>query len=122
MVHIARVDIAVDKSITPVEVDADATNGPYWFGSYVNYTVVVDNAGPDGATNVSLSDVLDPAALAFDSVVLVTQGSFDSGTNIWTVGSIANGRLGNPHVADPTGRSRLGDQHRAGRSGRSVRR
>ncbi len=90
-VFVARADLSVDKSITPVETDADTANGPYWFGSYVNYTVVVDNSGPDGATNVALRDVLDPSALAFDSVVLASQGSFDSLTNVWTVGSIADG-------------------------------
>ncbi len=90
-VFIARADLEVDKTISPVELDADAANGPYWFGSYVNYTVVVDNVGPDPATTVSISDVLDPSELAFDSVVLATQGSFDSGTNVWTIGTIPDG-------------------------------
>ena len=90
-VYIARADIEVDKAITPVEVDGDPDNGPYWFGSYVNYTITVDNLGPDAATNVTLSDVLDPTELAFDAIVSIDQGTFDDSTNIWTVGTVADG-------------------------------
>ncbi len=90
-VFIARADIEVAKSIAPVDADGDPINGPYWFGSFVNYTVTVTNAGPDEATGVELSDVLDPAALEFDSVVFVDQGTFDDSTNLWDVGTVANG-------------------------------
>lgn len=90
-VFIARADLSVDKAITPVEVDGDAANGPYWFGSFVNYTITMTNDGPDDATGVDVSDVLDPAALEFVSVVSTDQGTFDDGTNIWTVGDVDNG-------------------------------
>ncbi len=89
-VFIARADIAVDKAITPIDVDSDPVNGPYWFGSYVNYTITVENQGPDAASGVTVSDILDPASLEFDSVVSVDQGTFDDTTNIWTVGAIPN--------------------------------
>ena len=90
-VFIARADIEVDKAVSPVEVDGDPVNGPYWFGSFVNYTITVNNVGPDDATNVTVSDILDPTTLEFDSVVSVDQGTFDDTTNIWTVGDISNG-------------------------------
>lgn len=59
------------------------------FGQNVTYTVTVSNAGPDGATNVAVKDVL-PASLVFVSATPST-GSYNSATGIWTVGSIANG-------------------------------
>ncbi len=90
-VFVARADIEVDKAITPVEVDADAANGPYWFGSFVNYTITVDNQGPDDATGVEISDILDPTSLEFVSVVSVGQGTFDDTTNVWAVGDVDNG-------------------------------
>ncbi|MDH3680139.1 MAG: isopeptide-forming domain-containing fimbrial protein, partial [Acidimicrobiia bacterium] len=90
-VFIARADIEVTKTISPLEGDADPDNGPYWFGSFVDYTVTVDNEGPDQATGVTIADVLDPTELDFDSVTSVGQGSFDDTTNIWTVGTLANG-------------------------------
>lgn len=90
-VFIARADLSVDKAITPAEVDADAANGPYWFGSFVNYTITISNDGPDDATGVAVDDILDPATLAFDSVVSADQGTFDGVTNVWTVGDVDNG-------------------------------
>ncbi|MCB0990119.1 MAG: DUF11 domain-containing protein [Acidimicrobiales bacterium] len=90
-VHIARADLEVTKTIDPIEVDADPANGPYWYGSYVEYTITVTNNGPDQATNVTVADVLDAVGLAYDSVVSADQGAFDDGTNIWTIGTIADG-------------------------------
>lgn len=90
-VFIRRVDLSVDKAISPLEDDADAANGPYWFGSFVNYTITVDNDGPDAATNVTVDDILDPTELGFDSVVSVDRGTFDEVTNVWDVGSLGAG-------------------------------
>lgn len=90
-VFIARADLTVDKAITPAEVDADAANGPYWYGSFVNYTITIENEGPDDATGVAVDDILNPATLEFDSVVSVDQGAFNDTTNVWTIGDIDNG-------------------------------
>lgn len=90
-VFIARADLSVDKAITPVEVDGDADNGPYWYGSFVNYTITITNDGPDDATGVSVDDILNPAELEFVSVVSADQGTFNSGTNVWSIGDIDNG-------------------------------
>lgn len=90
-VFIARSDIEVDKAVSPLEDDANADNGPYWFGSYVNYTITVDNLGPDDATNVTVADVLDAAQLEFDAVLSADQGTFDDTSNVWDVGTVADG-------------------------------
>jgi fimbrial isopeptide formation D2 family protein/uncharacterized repeat protein (TIGR01451 family) len=80
--RIRRTDLSVTKSVTA---------GPYSFGSEVNWTVTVSNAGPDTATNVTVADVLDPAELVFVQVVSATQGTYSSSTGTWTVGSIPSG-------------------------------
>jgi uncharacterized repeat protein (TIGR01451 family) len=59
------------------------------FNSNVTYTIVVTNSGPDQATGVVVNDLL-PAGLVFVSSN-VTQGSYVSGTGVWTVGSINSG-------------------------------
>ncbi|NNC79620.1 MAG: hypothetical protein HKN94_05650, partial [Acidimicrobiales bacterium] len=89
-VWIARADIEVDKTITPIETDADPNNGPYWFGAWAYYTVTVTNVGPDAATGVDVAEILDPVGLEFDSVDSIDAGTFDNTTNIWTVGDMAN--------------------------------
>ncbi|MFO0807784.1 MAG: SdrD B-like domain-containing protein [Gemmataceae bacterium] len=58
-------------------------------GDTVTFTIALANAGPDGATGVSVADVL-PAGLTFVSAT-ATQGSFDAGTGIWTIGGVASG-------------------------------
>ena len=64
--------------------------GPYTFGSNVDWTITLDNAGPDAATNVTLADVL-PVGLVYVSTVSSTQGAYNSGTGVWTVGTVASG-------------------------------
>jgi uncharacterized repeat protein (TIGR01451 family) len=57
-------------------------------GGTVTYTVTVLNNGPAGATNVAVKDLL-PAGVTFASATS-TQGTYVSGTGIWSVGSLAN--------------------------------
>ncbi|HET7063447.1 MAG TPA: DUF11 domain-containing protein [Rudaea sp.] len=71
-------DLAVAKSV------GNATPN---VGDVVTFTVTVNNSiGPDSATNVVLTDLL-PAGLTFVSVN-PSQGSYDSGTGVWTIGTI----------------------------------
>src|SRR5262249_56045683 len=58
-------------------------------GDIITYTVTVANDGPDNATNVTLQDVL-PAQVSVQSSS-ATQGSFNTATRIWTVGTVAKG-------------------------------
>src|SRR5204863_119375 len=57
-------------------------------GETVTYGVTVKNNGPDGASNVKLTDLL-PAGLTYVSST-PSQGSYVSGTGVWTVGTLAN--------------------------------
>ena len=51
--------------------------------------MIVANQGPSPATGVAVTEVLS-AGLAFESAA-ASQGSYDSATGLWTVGSLANG-------------------------------
>jgi len=55
----------------------------------VTFTVTVSNAGPVGATNVAVADQL-PAGLTFVSST-PSQGTYVSGTGVWTVGAVPSG-------------------------------
>ena len=55
-------------------------------GDVITYTVRLTNNGADAATGVTLLDTL-PAGLAFVSAA-ASQGSYDAGTGIWTVGNV----------------------------------
>ena len=79
--RIRRTDLSVDKAVSA---------GPYTFGSNVDWTITLDNAGPDAATNVTLADVL-PVGLVYVSTVSSTQGAYNSSTGVWTVGTVAAG-------------------------------
>ncbi|TAF99342.1 MAG: DUF11 domain-containing protein [Betaproteobacteria bacterium] len=56
-------------------------------GATVRYTLTVNNAGPDAATNVSVSDRL-PAGLALTDAI-ASSGLYDPVTGVWSIGSVA---------------------------------
>ncbi|MDX1945543.1 MAG: DUF11 domain-containing protein [Pirellulaceae bacterium] len=58
-------------------------------GTNVTFTVTVTNDGPDQATNVAVNDLL-PTGLTFVSST-ASQGSYVSGTGVWTVGTLNSG-------------------------------
>ncbi len=73
----ASTDLAVTKTVddsTPKE------------GTDIIYTLSVTNNGPENATNVSITDIL-PAGVTYVS----DDGSYDSGTGVWTIGNLNNG-------------------------------
>ncbi|WP_169745657.1 beta strand repeat-containing protein [Sulfurovum lithotrophicum] len=62
-------------------------------GDTVTYTLTVTNNGPAEATNVSLTDQL-PTGITYASNT-PSQGTYNSGTGIWTIGTLANGASAN---------------------------
>jgi len=79
-----------DVTVTPQEADLavtktvdDATPN---VGDVVTFTITLENLGADTATNVTLRDVL-PGGLELVSA-LPSQGTYNPGTGIWTVGSV----------------------------------
>jgi uncharacterized repeat protein (TIGR01451 family) len=56
-------------------------------GESFTYTVTVTNLGPDAASGVEVTDLL-PAGVTYASDT-PSQGSYESATGLWTVGSIA---------------------------------
>ncbi|NQU41231.1 MAG: DUF11 domain-containing protein [Lentisphaerae bacterium] len=78
---VATVDLAVTK--TANKATSYGTNELVWF------TVTVDNNGPDDATGAMLTENW-PSSIVFSNAV-PSQGSYDSGAHIWTIGDISVG-------------------------------
>ncbi len=75
---------SADLSISKI-VDLPTPN----VGDTINYTVTLENNGPDAATNVEVLDLL-PAGLLYlsDST---SAGSYASGTGFWSIGTVTTG-------------------------------
>ncbi len=72
-------DLAIDKIVD------DGTPGE---GDTIVYTLTIDNLGPNDATGIAVTDLL-PAGVTYVSDT-PSQGSYVSGTGVWTVGAVAN--------------------------------
>ena len=58
-------------------------------GGAVSFTIILTNNGSSNAGGIAVADPL-PAGLAYASSA-ATQGSYDSGTGVWSIGSLATG-------------------------------
>jgi uncharacterized repeat protein (TIGR01451 family) len=87
-----QVDSTVDAGLLPIDlsITKSVDNGAASVGTNVVFTIGVSNAS-DGstATSVTVKDAL-PAGLSYVSST-ASQGSYSSGTKIWTVGTLAPG-------------------------------
>lgn len=74
------VDLELTKTVSDVTPDASDA---------ISYTVTVNNNGPHDASGIEVTDILPTG------VTLVTatpsQGSYNSGSGVWTVGNVADG-------------------------------
>jgi uncharacterized repeat protein (TIGR01451 family) len=85
-------DTNVDAGLLPVDLSVTKTvnNSTPNVGSNITYTLTVSNAaGYSAAGNVQLSDLL-PGSEIFVSAT-PSQGSYNSATGLWSVGTIAAG-------------------------------
>ena len=73
-------DVSLVKSVAPQSATA---------GTNVTFTVIVSNAGPGAATNLTVTDILG-AGLTYVTHTQ-THGSFANGTGLWTIGTLASG-------------------------------
>ncbi len=71
-------DLAVAKTVS------DPTPN---VGDTITFTVTVSNLGPDSANNVQITDSVPVAGLQLLSAV-PSQGTFNTGTGVWTVGTV----------------------------------
>src|SRR5262249_2072433 len=58
-------------------------------GDTITFTVTLSDLGTDAATNVRVNDLL-PAGLTFVAAT-PSQGTYDSATGLWTVGTVSPG-------------------------------
>src|SRR5690606_37913158 len=66
-----------------------ANNGAPDVGNTVDFTITVNNSGPSPSTGILVSDQLpDGYEYVSDSP---SQGTYDEGSGIWTVGNLASG-------------------------------
>ena len=77
---VSQADIAVAKTVDNATPNA---------GGMVNYTVTVTGYGPAISQNVSVQDAL-PSGLTFMNAT-ASQGTYVSGTGIWTIGTLFSG-------------------------------
>ena len=91
--NIASEDDQASASVTPLISDLSLSktvdNSTPNVNDNVTFTIVVSNAGPDAATNVSVQDAL-PAGLTFVSFSS-SQGTYNSTNGTWAVGTINSG-------------------------------
>ena len=77
--------VATSNLVTTISVDKPTPNEL----ETIVYRILVRNAGPNDELNTKLTDVL-PTGVTYVSAS-ATQGSYDSGTGLWTIGTLTNG-------------------------------
>ena len=83
---VGSVDIAIEGTDLAITKTVDDPTPD--IGDQVVYTIIVSNNGPIDATNVAVTDQLPPE---LNYITDDGGGSYNSGTGIWTIGTILNG-------------------------------
>ncbi|GAA4451071.1 hypothetical protein GCM10023189_12540 [Nibrella saemangeumensis] len=78
---------SADVRVTKVVSQAQST-----VGGVVSFTVTVQNVGPGTAANVVVTDTITRSTMVqMQGPAIVSRGSFNSTTGLWTVGTLAAG-------------------------------
>jgi uncharacterized repeat protein (TIGR01451 family) len=86
----ASFTVVPSANLVTAKVRSSATATPA-VGQTLAYQITVTNSGPSAATNVSLTDLLPAGVTAAGGNGAVSQGSYNAGTGLWNLGSLANG-------------------------------
>ena len=79
------------KSASELVISKKTSKSHYVVGDIVKYTIKVVNNGPDTASNVKISEILDKS-LILKSFKL-SKGKFDKTGLVWTIKSLKNGEM-----------------------------
>lgn len=83
-------DVDVSGQAADLEVTKTVDNPDAELGDTITYTVTIVNNGPSTATGVQVLEQI-PAGLINVTTAASGATSFDSTTNLWTIGTMANG-------------------------------
>jgi uncharacterized repeat protein (TIGR01451 family) len=87
-------DDQTSQTLTPQVVDLGvvvvATPDPVYVGQEATYKLTVSNAGSSTAKGVKLTQTL-PSSVSLAGQPVLSQGSYDAATGIWTIGSLLQG-------------------------------
>ncbi|MHA3789177.1 PKD domain-containing protein [Flavobacterium hauense] len=78
--------LSADLSLTKTIVGGNTTP---LVGSQISFEIVMSNSGPNNVTGVQVTDLL-PTGYTYN-IFSATSGTYNSGTGVWNVGSLANG-------------------------------
>ncbi len=92
-----QASVTVSPPVADLSLSKTVDNATPMVGQLILFTLTVSNAGPVSATNVSATDVL-ATGLNFTSSI-ASQGTYNSGTGIWTVGTINSGATATLQIA-----------------------
>lgn len=81
-------DAGLDTRRVDVELVKLVSDAAPNLGTTVTYTLSLTNRGPDTATNIVVTDTLPTAGVSY-AAHDASRGSFDSGTGVWTVPTLA---------------------------------